>query len=244
MCTVCNRDVSAATFQNGIVKMCKPCAVQKFGNTLLTATYGQYYGGHKAYLAGGMFSDFQTGSLVMTENYLIFQKNHKDNAKRWEIIIPFKNVIVSGWGIEEVTRRKQVSGFGGLVDVNQDGRGDIAMGGGFIHESGKAHHLVVPYVDQNGIPQQPRFGISSLGGKAIREWSAKLYERVVEVKKKEAAELNKQNEAQLKRQQSEGVDLSTKTVSNEDPVHILKIRLAKGEITKEQYDELRKVFES
>ena len=33
-------------------------------------------------------------------------------------------------------------------------------------------------------------------------------------------------------------------VSNEDPLHILKIRLAKGEITKEQYDELRKVFES
>lgn len=48
-----------------------------------------------------------------------------------------------------------------------------------------AHRLVVPYIDQNGIPQEPRFGISSLGGKTIREWSAKFYERVVEAKKRE-----------------------------------------------------------
>jgi hypothetical protein len=89
----------------------------KFGNTLLSVTNAEYYGGHKAYLAGGMFSDFQAGSLAMTENYLIFQTNDKDNAKRWEIIIPFKDVIVSGWGVEEVTRRKQVSGFGGIVET-------------------------------------------------------------------------------------------------------------------------------
>lgn len=52
-----------------------------------------------------------------------------------------------------------------------------------INESGKSHRLVVPYTDENGIPQEPRFGISSFRGKAIREWAAKLYRQVVDEKK-------------------------------------------------------------
>jgi hypothetical protein len=246
MCTACNMDVFSFSFQKGIEKLCRACFEQRCGKTLLATPTAQYYGGHKAFLAGGMFSDSSTGSLVMTEKYLLFHTNDKKLENRWEIIIPIKDVIIGGWGVQEVTRRKQMSGFGGSADINQDGEGDIAMGGGFIHESGKAHRLVIPYVDQNGIPQEPRFGISSLGGKAIREWSAKFYERVVEVKREKGLDMQSQTQ-RLKSQESgqEGDTSQTMTrVSNEDPMHILKIRLAKGEITKEQYDELRKVFES
>jgi hypothetical protein len=246
ICTVCNRNIFSFSFQKGTEKLCKTCFEQRCGKTLLATPNAQYHGGHKAYLAGGMFSDFQTGSLVMTKKYLLFQTNDKNVENRWEIIIPIKDVIIGGWGVQEVTRRKQVSGFGGSVDINQDGQGDIAMGGGFIHESGKAHRLVVPYIDQNGIPQEPRFGISSLGGKAIREWSAKFYERVVEAKKREN-EIDTHDKPQLKSQKSageEGAISQATRAANEDPIHILKIRLAKGEITKEQYDELRQVFES
>jgi hypothetical protein len=246
MCTVCNRNIFSFSFQKGIEKLCKACFEQSCGNTVLATPNAQYYGGHKAFLAGGLFSDFQTGSLVMTEKYLLFQTNDKKLENRWEIIIPIKDVIIGGWGVQEVARRKQMSGFGGSVDINQDGQGDIAMGGGFIHESGKAHRLVIPYIDQNGIPQEPRFGISSLGGKAIREWSAKFYERVVEVKRENGLDVQSQTQ-QLKSQESaqeEDTNQTMTRVSNEDPIQILKIRLAKGEITKEQYDELRKVFES
>src|SRR5919106_517914 len=245
ICTVCNRNIFSFSFQKGIEKFCRICFEQKCGKTLLATPNAQYHGGHKAYLAGGMFSDFQTGSLVMSEKYLLFQTNDKNLENRWEIIIPIKDVIISGWGVQEVTRRKQVSGFGGSVDVNQDGQGDIAMGGGFIHESGKAHRLVIPYIDQNGIPQEPRFGISSLGGKAIREWSAKFYERVVETKRENGLDI--QGRTELKSQEAaEGgaKGQATTTGTSEDPIQILKIRLAKGEITKEQYEELRQVFES
>ena len=31
---------------------------------------------------------------------------------------------------------------------------------------GKKHHLLVPYIDENGILQEPIFGISSFGGKS------------------------------------------------------------------------------
>jgi hypothetical protein len=96
-----------------------------------------------------------------------------------------------------------------------------------------AHGLVVPYIDQNGIPQEPRFGISSLGGKTIREWSAKFYERVVEAKKREN-EIDTHDKPQLKSQESaeEGgaISQATTRAANEDPIHILKILLTKGEI--------------
>ena len=44
---------------------------------------------------------------------------------------------------------------------------------------GKKHHLLVPYIDENGILQEPIFGISSFGGKAIRKRAAELYELVI-----------------------------------------------------------------
>jgi hypothetical protein len=33
------------------------------------------------------------------------------------------------------------------------GAGDIGIGSGMIYDSGKAHHIAIPYIDENGIPQ-------------------------------------------------------------------------------------------
>lgn len=84
------------------------------------------------------------------------------------------------WRVEEVSRRKQFTGVGAGFGDEDSGAGFAT---GFIHDTGKAHHLVVPYIDSNGVPQEPRFGVPSLGGKAIREWSLKLYEKVVDAKR-------------------------------------------------------------
>jgi hypothetical protein len=59
-------------------------------------------------------------------------------------------------------------------------QGNIAFGGGTIHETGQRHRLSVPYVDENGIVQQPVFGVSSYKGKEIRRWAEKIYEQLVE----------------------------------------------------------------
>jgi uncharacterized membrane protein len=91
----------------------------------------------------------------------------------------------------------------------------------------------VPYIDENGIPQEPRFGVVSLSGRAIKEWAARLYGVVVEVKKQQKS--SKPTEYASVKQESK---------SNEDPLHVLKLRLAKGEIAKEEYEELRKMLES
>ena len=41
-------------------------------------------------------------------------------------------------------------------------------------------------MDENGIPQEPRFGISSFQGKAIKEWVSQFYDQVVHVKKEKS----------------------------------------------------------
>ena len=47
------------------------------------------------------------------------------------------------------SRRKQIAGGGVSL------AGNIAFGGGVIHETGQRHRLLIPYVDENGIVQQP-----------------------------------------------------------------------------------------
>jgi uncharacterized membrane protein len=92
----------------------------------------------------------------------------------------------------------------------------------------------VPYIDENGIPQEPRFGVVSLSGRAIKEWAAKLYEVVVEVK----------NQQKTSEEVTEDSIKHDTKVNNIDPIQVLKVRLAKGEITKEEFEELRKMLES
>jgi hypothetical protein len=180
VCTNCVKNIFSFVFKGE--KLCMPCFEERYGSIILRGN-GAYYGGHKAFLAGGIISEQQYGPMLLTDSHLIFEKQDKDPLKKWEIIIPLASVVVDRWRIEEVKRRSQITGGGGGIDIIDGGdsrESDFALGGGFIHDSGKAHHIVIPYIDENGIPQEPRFGISSLGGKAIREWSAKIYERVVE----------------------------------------------------------------
>jgi hypothetical protein len=155
--------------------------------------------------------------LILTEHYLIFARGDKKPSKRWEIIIPLDSVIVERWGIEEISR----DGF-------SSGAGDIGVGSGMIYGSGRAHHILVPYVDENGIPQAPRFGLSSYMGEAIRKLASELYLRVVS-EKNESIKFSSNTDNNIK-QPSNKKPISSQ--ENDDPLRVLKIRFAKGEITK------------
>jgi len=146
-----------------------PCKVVLFANP------AEYHGGHKLYLAGGVFGKFESGQMTLTETHLLITKYNRDPSKRIEIIIPLNSIMTEGWNVLSEARRKEISGVGGAVD-------NIGLGGAFIHESGKAHRLIIPYTDENGIAQQPIFGVSSMGGKAIRQWATELYKLIVTLK--------------------------------------------------------------
>lgn len=215
--------------------LCLECFTNNYGRVILEAPNAEYHGGHKASLGGGAFDKYETGRLILSERFVIFAREDNDSTKRWEIVIPLDSVIVERWGVEEISRRKGISGGGfSFDDVG------IGIGSGMIHDSGKAHHIVIPFIDENGIPQEPRFGVSSFRGKAIREWAAKLYQQVVNEKRNST---KFSSEADNNRKQSQ--DLAPASSLNmDDPLKVLKIRYARGEITKEQYEEMRKMLES
>ncbi|MGI0022097.1 MAG: SHOCT domain-containing protein [Nitrososphaeraceae archaeon] len=226
-CTVC--DLHPALFDFKASNMCDSCFTKRYGRTHLVATNAEYYGGHKAYLAGGFAIKYQVGRMYLTDSHLIFSKPENDQSKRWEIVIPLNSVRVDKWRIEEESRRKEVSG-GGVGVLLGSGIGG-GIGGGTIHDEGKAHHIVIPYIDENGIPQEPRFGVSSFRGKAIRQWSEKIYEQIVKTKKDILQNTNTKQQT------------GTPKTKEDDPLHVLKMRLAKGEITKEEFEDLRKMLE-
>jgi hypothetical protein len=132
------------------------------------------------------------------------------------------SVLIDQWNVKGESRRKQIAA-GGILS------GNIAFGGGTIHETGQRHRLSVPYVDENGIIQQPVFGVSSYKGKEIRRWAEKLYEQLVEEKQTSSHVVNENI-------QTDG--------DKDDPFAFLKLRFAKGEISKKEYEEMRKMIES
>jgi hypothetical protein len=241
LCIQCAENKYALEYKSDH-NLCLDCFRRNYGKVILEAPNAEYYGGHKAYLGGGTFGKYQAGRLILSEHYIIFATEDNNPSKRWEIIIPLQSIIVGRWGIEEVGRRQEISGGGSAID-------NFGFGGGTVHDSGKAHHLVVPYMDENGIPQEPRFGVSSFRGKAIREWAAKLYQQVVKEKTGSASASSSppsqiSNKNSAKQLPSTNTNQPTAQNTHEDPLKVLKMRFAKGEITKEEYEEMRKMLES
>jgi hypothetical protein len=227
--------------------LCNNCYDKEFGLIVISTPAAEYFGGHKAHLAGRLFSAGENGNLILTTRYLVFEKKSKNEYEGWKIEIPLNKIVVERWSVKEEARRTSMIGGGGLPFSDLP----LGLGGGFMHQDGKRHELVVPYIDENGIYQEPRFGVVSLSGKAIKEWAAKLYEVVVEVKKQQELEELLDRAAKEAQTRSKLADIATKNdisqdtkSMSEDPIRLLKLRLAKGEITREEYEELRKMIES
>ena len=283
-------------------KICKNCYLKVYGTPILYAANAEYHGGHKAYLAGGAFGKSESGKMTLSRSHLIFLKEDRNPLRRIDIVIPLESVSLGSWTVREESRRKDLSGGG----IEYEG---IGIGGLSMQDSGKSHRLVVPYIDENGVPQQPAFGVSSFRGKAIREWASELYARVVDAQSRkrrqdtistpptsytEAAisssnlaqdnkvdeniehmikDLKNEDSTQQKKvearismsaapitifcergndedgsksnhieeaKQSSKEETSSK---NDDLINTLKMRLVKGEISKEEYLELRKLIE-
>jgi hypothetical protein len=216
-CALCAKNVYYFEFESENL-LCFSCFEKKYGKVLLTANRAEYYGGHKVHLAGGTFSDYESGKIYLTDEHFIFAKWNEDISERWEIIIPLRSVLKEQWDVKGESRRKQIIGGGGALTDS------TVLGGGVIHESGKRHRLLIPYIDENRIIQQPVFGVSSFRGKEIRKLAEKLYELL-----------------SISRWQS---SLNIEWGEIGHPIDIIKLRLAKVEITTAEYEELRKIIET
>jgi hypothetical protein len=81
--------------------------------------------------------------------------------------------------------------------------------------------------------------LSSYKGEAIRKLASELYLQVVN-EKREQTKFSSIADNNIK-QPSNEKPISAQDV--DEPLKVLKIRFAKGEITKEQYEEMRKTLE-
>jgi hypothetical protein len=204
-------------------------------HTILKSSMGQYYGGHKAHPAGGLINKEDSGIIELTNKHLTFTKATLTGKGGWTIKIPLVSIQLDKWGIKEEARRTSALGTGGGFPTLFGAGG---LGGGTMWQQGKRHELIVPYIDENGIPQEPRFSVSSITGKAIKEWAEKLYEAVVRAKQQ------KELEEKTKADTQSSITKNQTSKETYDPLLVLKLRLAKGEITKEEFEELRKMIES
>lgn len=96
----------------------------------------------------------------------------------------------------------------------------------------KKHQIILPYVDENGITHAPRFSVASLLGGAVKNWAEQIYNQIALLKKLESEELH------------DNIQGIQKTQIDEDPLSIIKIRLAKGEINMEEYEKMKKILEN
>jgi hypothetical protein len=108
--------------------------------------------------------------MYLTENHLIFAKEDKDEiSRRWEIIIPLAAVVLN-WKSEVEERKGYIKWEGTTVD-------NFGFGSGFLRKAGDQYHMVIPYLDEQGTSQYPRFNVSSAS-----HWAAQLYIKSVKTK--------------------------------------------------------------
>lgn len=119
-----------------------------------------------------------------------------------------------------------------LVDVKQRGTTMesfiFGLGGG---EKRTNYYVVqIPYKDSDGVNQIPKFFVKQKEG---MELHTTIYQKALIMKKETEAE--KKVEIETRRETIE---------KDSEAIRILKLRLAKGEITKEQYEEMKAIVEN
>ncbi|MEK0360739.1 MAG: SHOCT domain-containing protein, partial [Nitrosopumilus sp.] len=83
--------------------------------------------------------------------------------------------------------------------------------------------LLIPYIDRNAVLQKPEFEFGGIIKKTAK-WAEEIYRRLLPLQDNKTSSVKEKSKIQ---------DL-------EDPIQILKIRYAKGEITKEEFEEIKK----
>ena len=87
-----------------------------------------------------------------------------------------------------------------------------------LTSSGRAHNILVPYIDENGIPQAPRFGLSSYKGEAIRKLASELYQQVVNEKRESAKFLSKVDKQPLNQEPALSPSIDDPPESSENQI--------------------------
>lgn len=157
-------------------KICQNCFDEQYGGIVLKTNKAEYHGGHEDHITGTIVDKHPPGNMYLTVNYLIFSKVD-EISKRWEIAIPLRSVVLN-WDRELQQRQALIQWEG--IDVNNFG-----FGASFLEDPRKSFIMVVSYIDENGVCQQPRFLLHPKHESVIypaRLWISELYTMVIKSK--------------------------------------------------------------
>jgi hypothetical protein len=157
--------------------------------TLLMEGKGEYHGGHKKYVP--VYSKGDTCNFYLTKDYFVSSSIF---GSAYQIRIPLDTVQLPELGVtQEESKGYKFSGkgVGGAIGLPLSLVG-FGHFGGIMREDGKRHVIVLPYIDENGILQEPRFTAYRVKDKpvdnATAEWAKVIYDRLVEIHKKKPKE--------------------------------------------------------
>lgn len=154
-----------------------------------------------------------SGSLLLYEDKIVFQEN-KLRSSKVRFEIPLINITNVG-----VKRTSE-------VDVHR--LAGLILGTWVQFSKEHKTFLIIEYNDEMGMKQNPIFDFPlDAGDKKKTKIAQLIYEKLKQLKSKESTQ--EKEEGTFK--------------ENEDPMKVLKLRLARGEITKEEYEERKKLLE-
>ncbi|NPA71985.1 MAG: SHOCT domain-containing protein [Gammaproteobacteria bacterium] len=119
------------------------------------------------------------GTIKLFNDRIEFEKQALRKSQRWKIVIPFSAIDVSQVHFAEKDSGKAIVTGGGFAWPGLFGVD--GFGGGLITKFGDLQLLVIPYTDENGIKQAPRFLIKGAIRDKTREWAQVIYEKLAEL---------------------------------------------------------------
>ncbi len=196
-----------------------------------------YYGGHKKYPIQGMMAK-AGGKAELYYDEIIFKKDAYTEKNRWVMKISLQSIQLDNFGIKD-----KVTGqfFDGVSFFGFD------FGGSTKNRT--EPRLIIPFVDEDNILQTPEFTIQNDGFMVTDEtgkWAKEIYNTVISLKKSSTQRLADDKISEISNRVEQKFKKNVEKTSKpkeQDPLNILKLRLAEGEITLEEFEKLKKAIE-
>lgn len=180
----------------------------------LLFTVVRYFGGHNEYAVEDQERG-DGGELELTDKEAIFNRKSMFKGKRFTLVMPYNKIELNGLRLAKVEVKKEEVGKA-MYDIFWYG---TTLGRGAKNKI----LLTIAYTDDDGILQKPSFDIWTFGHGEKKKAFSLIYKKVKEHNK--------------------GKRKQVKEVQKEDPLQALKLRYAKGEISRKEFLKMKKDLE-
>jgi len=174
-----------------------------------------YYGGHQRFPIEGMMATAK-GKVVLYDDAIFFYKEAHLEKNTWIMKIPLSSIQLESFGVHDKVTGQFIDGvtFFGFDFSGQS-------------KNKTEPRLIISHVDENNVLQKPEFTIVDKGFfkyDDTAKWGRLIYDAVTPLKKS-SPKVQVQND-------------------DDSPIEILKKRYARGELSKDEFENMKKDLET